>query len=469
VFLLARRLTGDLEGGYLACLTFLGFRSTFQYGRPFLTNMPESLFVFVCLFMLIYFRHKIGASLLYFGLLLGLPLGVACLFKSFVLVVPVGLALAWLLLSERRWDIAAFARTDVPKIALTVVVALSCFALWPLLDPDPSSVMQRFVLEENMGKLGASNYLSGLVTGPYPVYRIWVAPLASAGLFGLPLLLIAVRTWPQRARLSFEEKALWIFALSFLLVYTFPSQRQENYLLPVMPALAVLLGLHWTKINRRWHYLFLLPALLVLMVLVRLMLDITAAGILSPFGYTWWQLGAPILALLVWAAAFLRNRLAPCSFHLVGFMLFLSLTCGLAPFDGPAGRFDPERVARLKGKTVHVPEGFVSKHTRHRFLLPGVHIEGYDPADMGHLSQLLASREYVVVHRPLGEPVAGPYRTFARRLDLRTRQTAAEIRRLILHKDLDVFIQQELIVRRRTAKRERGEVTSRQHVLENLR
>jgi hypothetical protein len=149
--------------------------------------------------------------------------------------------------------------------------------------------------------------------------------------------------------------------------------------------------------------------------------------------------------------------------------MFLSLTCALAPFDGPAGRFEPERIALLEGKTIHVPEGFTSKHERHRFLLPGARIEGYDPADTRQLNRLLSSREYVVVHRPLGQALAGPYRAFARRLDLRTRQNADEILRLVLNKDLDVFMQQELIVRRRTAERERRQATFPQQVLENRR
>ena len=46
-FVVARRLTRDLECGYIGGLTFLGFYSSYQYGRPFLTNLPETFFVFL--------------------------------------------------------------------------------------------------------------------------------------------------------------------------------------------------------------------------------------------------------------------------------------------------------------------------------------------------------------------------------------------------------------------------------------
>ena len=42
-FFVARRLTRDLECGYIAGLTFLGFYSSYQYGRPFLTNLSRNV------------------------------------------------------------------------------------------------------------------------------------------------------------------------------------------------------------------------------------------------------------------------------------------------------------------------------------------------------------------------------------------------------------------------------------------
>ena len=124
VFLLARRVAEDTEAGYLAALSFLGFASTLQYGRPFLTNIPETLFAFLPFFLFIYFRDRIASWGISFWIGVGLSVGLACLFKSFVLIVPVGLAFTWCSLSERRWDFKAFLQRDAAKLATALLTGL---------------------------------------------------------------------------------------------------------------------------------------------------------------------------------------------------------------------------------------------------------------------------------------------------------------------------------------------------------
>lgn len=456
VFWLAHRITGDRECGFFSAIAFLGFRSTFQYGRPFLTNLPETLFVFLPFALVVGFRNRVERWGLGFWVVQGMLLGVACLFKSFVLVVPVGFGFMCLFLVERRWDLASFLRKDALKIGTLILVALLCFALWPALDPEPGSVIRQFVLEENVGKLGGTGYFSGLVTGPYAAYRIWLAPFASTGLFALPLLYVLVRALKRREDLSFEERSLWVVTLSFLIVYTFPSQRQENYLLPVTPALAVLLALHWKEIPQRWFYLFQVPLALGLVLLYRLMFEVSQ----QVGGYAMWHLLVPALGLGATALGLILIRLSRYTFPVAVFFALLSLTCFLAPFDGSRGRFEPDRVELLKGKTIYVPSSFIGKYERHRFLLPRSRIEGYEPEDVEVLNKLLGSRKYVAVQRDFGQQVEGPYRIFARRLDLRTRQPLAELARIVFEKDITLLIQQELIVRRQTVRRERGGVVS---------
>jgi len=45
--LFARKLSGDALTGLMGGLIYLGFLSTIQHGRPFLTNPPETLFLFL--------------------------------------------------------------------------------------------------------------------------------------------------------------------------------------------------------------------------------------------------------------------------------------------------------------------------------------------------------------------------------------------------------------------------------------
>jgi 4-amino-4-deoxy-L-arabinose transferase-like glycosyltransferase len=448
VFLLARRMSGDGESGYVGALAFLGFASTFQYGRPFLTNLPETLFVFFPFFLLTYFRNRIEGWGIWFWLLAGLSVGVASLFKSFVLVAPVGVAFGWGCLVERRWHLGTFLKKDALGLTLALLLAIACFALWPALDPDPASVIRQFVLEENLGKLGGESYLSGLFAEPYPLYRIWLGHLANAGLFALPLVYLALKSVGHRRELSWEEKILWIFVLSFLIVYTVPSQRQENYLLPTVPALAVLLGVHWKQIKLRWFYLFHIPVLLALL-LVGLVIHALFDRVLPAGSYRWWQLALPVLALLATAGGLLWNRISGYTFHLAVFLAIASLAVGLAPFDGPIGRYHRNTVAALEAKTVYVPSNFVSKYERHRFILPGARIEGYFPSNTEHLNRLLRSGQIVAIERPLGQTVAGPFQVYGKRLTLRSRQRRGEIAKILFERELDLLVQQEIIVQRR--------------------
>ncbi len=309
--------------------------------------------------------------------------------------------------------------------------------MWPLLDPDPASVIRQFVFEENFGKLVGTDYLRGLFSGPYPLYRIWLGHFANAGLLALPLVYLAVSHGKRRDKLTRSEKTLWIFVLSFLLVYSVPSQRQENYLLPTVPALAVLLGVQWKKIGRPWFYLFGLPVVIGLLALI-LLTHAVSSEALPAGSYLFWQRALPWSGLAVIVSGLLLRRAAPYVFHLGILLLFGSLAAALAPFEGPSGRYD------------HVPSNFVAKYERHRFILPESKIEGYDPSDRQRVNQLLASGQIVAIERPLGQTVAGPFEVYGRRLTLRSRHRQDEIVRIVIDRELDLLVQQELIVQRRS-------------------
>jgi hypothetical protein len=105
---------------------------------------------------------------------------------------------------------------------------------------------------------------------------------------------------------------------------------------------------------------------------------------------------------------------------------------------------------------VLVPSEFISRHERHRFLLPGARIEGYDPADVDAAGKLLSSGRHVVVHRRLGEEIDGPFRPIARRFDLRSRQSWAEMWRIFFHREMDLLVRQEVVVRRHRLDRMKG-------------
>jgi hypothetical protein len=333
------------------------------------------------------------------------------------------------------------------KVGLVVSIALAVFGLWPLLDPDPGAVIRHFVVEENLGKLQGEGYLRGLFTGPYALQWLWLGHLANAGLFALPLAVVAFSSLRARGGLSREERALWIFVLAFLLVYSIPGQRQENYLLPTVPALALLLAARWRSFPDAWFRWFSLPGAALGLLLLHLVSAVRTQAL--PAGsYASWQLALLWLVPASWIASALYPRAGRHLFHALVFATFLAISTALAPFDGPLGRFEPERIAFLAGERVFVPTEFISRHERHRFLLPGARIEGYDPQDADSLSRLLESGEFVVVHRAPGEGVLGPFRPVARRFDLRTRQTKSEMWRIAVGGELDLLVREELVIRR---------------------
>jgi len=427
-FWVSRRLGDEKETSWLSALTFLGFYSSFQYGRPFLINSPETFFVFLSFALATVLRER--------WILAGLALGVACLFKSFALVAPVGLALVW-----------ALGRRRVLHVTLVVAIALAVFALWPLFDPDPASIIRNFVLEENLGKLEGPGYFQGLVRGPYALHWLWFGNFANAGLFAIPLAFAVVSALRERRSLPPDEKRLWILVLSFLVAFSLPSQRQGNYLIPTSPALAILIARRWSHFPAHWFRWLALPGAAFTAALLWVVVGIRER-ILPPGAYASWQLAVPAVVLVAWIALAVFPKAARDSFHAMVFASFLLIGLAVAPFEGPLGRFEPERVSFLRGKKVFVPAEFVSRQERHRFLLPGARIEGYDPADADSTSRMLHSGEHVVVHLAPGEAIEGPFRPIARRFDLRSRQTLSEMWRIFYHRELELLVRQEIVVRR---------------------
>ena len=75
-------------------------------------------------------------------------------------------------------------------------------------------------------------------------------------------------------------------------------------------------------------------------------------------------------------------------------------------------------------------------------------VEGYDPSDSERLTRLLESGRMVVVRRAFGETATGPFRVFARRLDLTSRHSLSEMWRIAFGRELHLLVRQELVVRR---------------------
>jgi 4-amino-4-deoxy-L-arabinose transferase-like glycosyltransferase len=442
-FLLARRFARSLNAGFLAALAYLAFFSTYHYGRPFLTNAPETFWLFLAWFIPLYWPQAALRSPVV-PLLLGVVIGIGLLYKSFALLAPSGFALSWWYLRARGYRWSALLRQDAWKLALLAAVSLALFALWFALDPDPRSVWQSFVIKENAGKFDAAggSYVGRLLWGGSSLWTMLSGVPLNAGLLALPVAVLMVSAWRERARLDAHERLLWIWVVSLILVFSLPSQRSARYLLDAMPAVAVLCALGWDRVGRGWFIAALALGELGLAFLgyeALVLQHATGTGVL--YGPWYWLLlvGAAALSVL----AMLDPRLTRPATPVASLLVFGALAAFLQPFD--AG-FRAQAQPWVAGREVWVPSDFASSYETYRFLLPGADVMTYhetreqDPEAMARQYPLFAVRV------PLGSAACGGCRVLARRLDVRGRLTADETRALLRGRGFERIFLQELLV-----------------------
>jgi len=426
VFLLARKLSGSLETGFVGALCYLAFFSTYRYGRPFLTNPPEAFWLFLPFFALLYWRPAAFESRIA-PFLLGAAVGIGALYKSFALVAPVTLGLAWWYLHQRGYRPGEFLRRDAWKVCAAALVALGVFALWFVFDPDPRAIWNEFVLYENMGKIGAQrgSYLGKLLWGESSMWSLALDYPFNAGLLVFPVAALFFVAFRRRREMDDAEKLLWIWVLALFLVFSLPSQRSGRYLLSAMPAIAVLAALNWQRIGR-WAFvasLVMAGALLALMAWLSLRLQLEMAGAqLYPAWYWILLVGTgALLAAAVFAARFTRLALSA-----VVFLAFISFAAFLRPLDGEFGTYSPEVRRLAEGRSVGVPCKFRADFERYRFIFPNADVQGYRESRNLSLAELNARFPLFVVQTAIADVPCADCKILGTRLDLRGRLSTAE-------------------------------------------
>ena len=428
-------------GGALAAIVFLSFFSTYRYGRPYLTSAPETFWLFGVFFAIAWSPEKLLGSRWKWPLLAGLAIGVGCLYKSFAMVVPVslGLALCYQLVHAGRapWQLLRPGLAgDALKVAAIAGLAMAVFGLWFVLDPLPAEVWREFVVGENAGKFkSSSSYFKLALSGSGGIPVILTGYFVNAGLL-LPLAVgSAWAAWRARLKrraaglpMSQAEKVMWLWPLALALVFMLPSQRSARYLIPAMPAVAVLIALYWERTGRLWFSLTLVFSALGAGAMgligygaVRATQD---AGVYSPL---FWLL----LALIAGASltGIIVSRLTRPLTAVTGFAVLLALAWVTAPFNGPLGHFKPATTALLRGQQVLVPNNFNGQFERYQFLLPGARIVAYDApqaVDYADVDSLLKISRYALVARRAGQAPCTACNIIDERWDIRSRQDDKE-------------------------------------------
>jgi len=454
VFLLARKLSGQLETGLVALLTFLAFHSTYRYGRPFLTNPPEVFWLFLPFFVLLYWRPALFGAGFLTPLLLGVIIGVGLLYKSFALALPVLMVLSWWYLHERSYRIPAFLAGDAWKLALMAFVSLAVFSLWFFLDPDPGAIWKEFVLGENVMKFDPKgrSYLSKLLWGGSSIWSLALGYPFNAGLLAFPVATLFFVSYKNRAQLTEAEKLLWIVVVAFFVVFSLPSQRSSRYLLVGMPALAVLCALYWERITRKAFVTSLAAAGMVLTVIaylsIRLQNAMTEA---HPYSLVYWLLLGSTVALIL-VAMFVPALTRPIV-SFAALMVFLCFAAFARPFDGSLGTFSPEAQQYVKDKVVWVPSNFRAKEEGYRFLLPGADVHAYPYSPDLTVAGLSAQYPIFSIRLPMQNTNAVSGRVIGERLDLSSRHTPRQIKEMVMGKVFEHLFVRELLIESSAAPR----------------
>ena len=376
----AHRLQSDvakrLRTACIAAALYLLFFSTFRYGRAYLTSAPETFWLALPMWWVLWQRlrpaeqQRLGWRA---ATLLGLAMGLGSAYKSFALVAPAAASVwaAWLLTAPRMtWPLLW--RTSL-QLAWSTLLGVGLFALWFVLDPDPAAVWQEFVVAENAGKMsGGQGYWQAALYGAYPMWTQLFAYPANGGLLALVVggfglwALWQLRRHGLLAGLQVPQRVLLVWRLVWLVVFTIPSQRSERYLIPAMPAIAIAMAPVWERIPRLWYGLTLLllaPALLILGRIGWVMADMGMSSHLEVAIV----LIAACAGLAVAAAAFCtKTWLKPATLAVTA-LTYAGFAAMVAPLSDSRTDFGPDIQARLQGKRVAVPNGFTGQYERFHF------------------------------------------------------------------------------------------------------
>ena len=386
----AHQITRSTRTACLAACVYLAFFCTYRYGRTFLTSAPETFWFNVPLFYLLWVRwqpangpdKRLGWTA--HGLL-GMALGLGLAYKSFALIAPAA-ATFWCaqLLTERALNWHRVVNITL-KVTLSAGLALGIFCLWFVLDPDPGAVWQEFVIGENAKKMSSRDgyWQVALMGGGGSMWAQLLAYAQNAGLLALVVLGLAWVGLKQgfQSKLSAPMPThlviLLVWLAVWLVVFTLPSQRSARYVIPAMPALALLLALYWDRIGQGWFVASLLLCAVFMGVLGRIAWAGHEVGIGSD--------GSLYLNLLVVALGFgtvasglwRRGWTRACTL-VACLLVYACFGLTTAPLNGLSGRYDASTVLKAQSLRIAVPSSFNAQFERFGFLLPGNTFVPYD-------------------------------------------------------------------------------------------
>ena len=239
--------------------------------------------------------------------------------------------------------------------------------------------------------------------------------------------------------MSAEESLLLLLIGAFFLVFSLPSQRSGRYLLPVMPAFATLIAMHWDRLPLWGFRIALVLQAIVFALLLWLGLNLqlsTLMGVSGAWHYNplhWVLMG---LSLLLVIAGLIRREQCKAFALMACFLVYGALTSSLAPLEGQLGRFSVATIERVQGKDVWIPCDYRAKDEEYRLLLPGAQLHGYLAKDASDIEGLTKTYPIVAVHAPMNTAPAlcDSCQVLGQRMEMRARHSDEEIKEMLLGK-----------------------------------
>jgi hypothetical protein len=253
-----------------------------------------------------------------------------------------------------------------------------------VIDPNPSAVWQEFVVAENAGKMsGTQGYWHAALFGDYPLWTQMLAYPENAGLMWFVVMGLA---WAGvRIGLNNKVRTPWtpaqgillIWLLIWLIIFSIPSQRSARYVIPAMPALAMVLALYWERIARFWFLITLVISALAFVMLGRISWVMADMGIGSG-----WDLGTTLTlttaGVLATMTGLFKSPWSRNSALFACLCVYASFSAMVAPLDSPAQQYSDAVKAQLQEKRIAVPNGFTGQYERFGFVFPGNTLVPYD-------------------------------------------------------------------------------------------
>jgi hypothetical protein len=358
--------------------------------------------------------------------------------------VPVCLVLVAWYWQWRSYRILELLGKDAVKVIFVGAMSIACFCLWFVLDPDPMAIWNEFILGENAGKFAArnSNYLKDMLWGGDSIGMLFLSSIANAGFLSLLVLNLFYLAIRQYRQTTVEQKLLWIWIAVFFLIFCLPSQRSGRYLLPIMPAIAILLAIHWHQLNRLLFWVALLIQGILIIALAWLSWNIDL------WTYPVWHWFLLLGSICVIGLGLFRLSLTKSATLLACFMSYLSLTSSVMPLDGSLGRFSKATIQKLQGKTIWFPCDFRAKDEEYRLLIPGANIKGYPAGEAKEIKKLAERYSLFAVQAPVQSKLelCADCEIIGERFEMRARHNDAEIKAMLMGQVSDNLFVKEYIV-----------------------